>query len=97
MLPFQSNMNVKIVGKLLKIYTVIVGRLLTIWFPVLWGILNEFEAFEIHFRSELEAFDYKCEAFWRHFQRNGGFNKKSEAFSKIKRLFEDIFNKIAAF
>jgi hypothetical protein len=37
------------------------------------------------------------EAFSRHFQRNRGFNKKSEAFSKIMRLFEDIFNRIEAF
>jgi hypothetical protein len=38
----------------------------------------------------------------RHFlQRNGGFNKKLEAFSKITRLFEDIdmrlFQRIGGF
>jgi hypothetical protein len=39
---------------------------------------------------EVEAFDYKCEAFLkitRHFQKNGGFSKKSEAFSKILKTF----------
>jgi hypothetical protein len=49
---------------------------------------------------EVKAFDYKCEAFIkfkRHFQMDGGFIKKSEAFSKMTRLFEDIINGIEAF
>jgi hypothetical protein len=52
---------------------------------------------------ELEAFDYKCEAFTKTirilktFPENEGFNKKSETFSKTKRLFEDIFNRIEHF
>jgi hypothetical protein len=37
------------------------------------------------------------EAFWRHSQKNGGFNKNSEVLTKITRLFEDIFNRIEAF
>jgi hypothetical protein len=39
----------------------------------------------------------KFEAFGSHFQRNVGFNKKSEILSKITRLFEDIFNANNAF
>jgi hypothetical protein len=31
------------------------------------------------------------------FERNGGFNKQSEAFSKILGLFEDNFNVVRAF
>jgi hypothetical protein len=31
-----------------------------------------------------------------YFQRNGRFNKKSEAFLKITRLFDDIYNGIEA-
>jgi hypothetical protein len=31
------------------------------------------------------------------FRENGGFNKKSEAFTKITRLLKYIFNRIEAF
>jgi hypothetical protein len=41
--------------------------------------LKEFKAFKDNFR-EVEAFDYRC-----------------EAFIKITRLFEDIFNENEAF
>jgi hypothetical protein len=37
------------------------------------------------------------EVFWRHFQWNGSLNKISEAFTKITRPFEDIFNGIETF
>jgi hypothetical protein len=47
--------------------------------------------------SKVGSFYKIYEAFEKHFQRNGGFNKKSEAFSKITRLFEDIFHEIKAF
>jgi hypothetical protein len=57
------------------------------------GTLNNFEAFDI-FRK---GFNKNYEALCKHFRRNGSFNKKSEAYSNIMRIFEDIFNGIDAF
>jgi hypothetical protein len=34
----------------------------------------------------------KIRGFLKAFSENGGFNKKSETFSMIKRFFEGIFN-----
>jgi hypothetical protein len=42
--------------------------------------LNDFEAFKNIFRG-----------FLKKFSENGGFHEKSVVFSKIARLFEDIF------
>jgi hypothetical protein len=60
----------------------------------MWGILNNFLK---TFSEKMWGFYKNYEAFWRHLQRNGSFIKRSEAFSKITRLFEDIFNGIEAF
>jgi hypothetical protein len=52
----------------------------------MWGILNDFEG--------LKTFSNKnYDASWRHFQKNGGINKKSEASSKLTRLFKIISDK----
>jgi hypothetical protein len=59
-------------------------------FEQFWGFLKTFSV-------KVWGFYRKYEAFWRHFQRNGGYNKKSAVFSKITRLFEDTFNRIEAF
>jgi hypothetical protein len=58
---------------------------------------EQFRGFLKTFSEKVWGFYKKYEVSWRHYQRNGGFNKKSEAFSKITRLFEDIFNGIEAF
>jgi hypothetical protein len=56
------------------------------------ALSRHFEAFKDIFR-ELEAFDYKCEAFikitrlLKDIFREIGFNKKSEAFSEILKTF----------
>jgi hypothetical protein len=39
----------------------------------------------------------ECEVFIKIMRFFGGFNKKSKAFSKITRLFKEIFNGIEAF
>jgi hypothetical protein len=49
--------------------------------------LNNFDAFD----NECEAFKKIGRLFEIHFQRNRGFKKKYEDFSKITRLFEDSF------
>jgi hypothetical protein len=59
------------------------------FFPVIWGILNNFLSFLKTFQS--------IRGFWGHLQRNVGFNWKYEAFLKITRLFEDILNGIEDF
>jgi hypothetical protein len=59
-------------------------------FEQIWGFLHKFSEKEWGFFEDYEDF-------WRHFQRNGGFIKKSEVFSKISRLLEDILNRIEAF
>jgi hypothetical protein len=60
-------------------------------FPVMWGILNNFEDI---FRKSLRLLYIVHIGFLKQISKNGGFQKKSKAFSK---LYEDIFSGIEDF
>jgi hypothetical protein len=69
-------------------------------FPVMWGTI--WRSFKDIFR-EVEAIDYKwgfCKnyaAFGRNFQWNGGFNKKSEALTKITKFLRLFLKRCEVF